>query len=164
MYVRSADVGDLAAIVDIYNHYVLNSFAVFDETPSLVEDRADWFETFSLTGPYRLLVAEDRSEVVGYACSIPYRQHVSFAETVEFSVSLSPEHTGQGLGTQLYTRLLEELRLQPVHRAVAGIALPNEASVRLHRRFGFQDVGIFDEYARKWNKYISSIWMQLSLP
>lgn len=156
--------GDLAAIVDIDNHYVLHSFAIFDETPSRVEDRADWFERFDLNGPHRLLVAEDQQGVVGYACSSPYRQHVSFTETVEFSISLSPEHRGQGLGTRLYTRLLEELRSERLHRAVAGIALPNEASVRLHRRFGFQDVGVFDEYAKKWDTYISSLWMQRPLP
>jgi phosphinothricin acetyltransferase len=129
-----------------------------------VEDRANWLKTFDRTGPHRLLVAEDQQELVGYACSNPYRNHVSFAETVEFSISLSPERTGQGLGTRLYAELIEELRSARVHRAVAGIALPNEASVRLHQRFGFQAVGVFDEYAKKWGRYISSLWMQRPLP
>jgi phosphinothricin acetyltransferase len=161
--IRPANAADLTAIVEIYNHYVLNSFAVFDETPLLVQDRVDWFETFDLTGPYRLLVAEDHHSAVGYACSNPYRPHVSFTKTVEFSIHLSPGRTGQGLGTQLYTRLLDDLRPEHLHRAVVGIALPNETSVRLHRRFGFQDVGIFDEYAKKWDKYVSSLWMQREL-
>jgi phosphinothricin acetyltransferase len=55
---------------------------------------------------------------------------------------------------------LDELASEPVHRALAAIALPNEASVRLHRRFGFEDVGIFDEYATNWDRRISSLWMQ----
>jgi phosphinothricin acetyltransferase len=79
---------------------------------------------------------------------------------VELGIYLAPDRVGQGLGTQLYARLIDELATEPVHRAVAAIALPNEASVRLHRRFGFEDVGTFDEYATKWGRRISSLWMQ----
>jgi phosphinothricin acetyltransferase len=163
MKIRPARDFDLDPIVSIYNHYVVNSIAIFDETPSSIEDRLSWFRTFDVTGPYRLLVAEGDNEILGYACSSPYRNHLSFTETVEFGISLSPESRGRGLGTTLYTRLIEDLRSEQLHRAVAGIALPNEASVRLHRRLGFRDVGVFDEYAKKWDRYISSVWMQRNL-
>jgi phosphinothricin acetyltransferase len=160
--IRSAQVEDLDAIAEIYNHYVLNGFATFDERPTSVEERREWFETFAETGRYRVFVADD-GNVRGYGCSIPYRAHASFTETVELSVYISPEHTGNGLGSLLYERLLGELAGERVHRVLAGIALPNDASVRLHRRFGFTEVGVFDEYAQKWGRYISSVWMQLNL-
>lgn len=63
MEIRLAHTDDLGSIVETYNHYVLNGFATFDETPLSVEDRSDWFQAFSTTWPYRLLVAE----VVGFA-------------------------------------------------------------------------------------------------
>ena len=160
--IRRAVTGDLAPIVEISNHYVLNTVVTFDEVPQTVDDRRPWFDTFGPSGPYRLLVAADDT-VWGWACSIPYRQHPAFASTVEFSICLAPSHRGRGLGTLLYQRLLAELEDEDVHRAVVGIALPNDASVALHRRVGFTEVGVFDEYALKWGRYVSSVWMQRAL-
>ncbi len=165
MEVRVARRADLEAILEVYNHYVSNGVATFDEHPLALEDRLPWFETFATRGPYRLLVACDSSadRVCGYACSSQYRPHASFSKTVEFTVYVAEAHTGQGVGASLYERLLDELDGEPVHRAVVGIALPNDASVRLHRRFGFTEIGVFDEYATKWGRYVSSVWMQRPL-
>ena len=163
--VRTARRGDLEVILEVYNHYVGNSVATFDERPVSVESRVPWFESFDSRGPHRLLVADGGGAdgICGYACSSRYRPHASFSETVELTVYVSPTHTAQGVGTSLYERLLEELNGEPVHRAVVGIALPNDASVQLHRRFGFSEIGVFDEYAKKWGRYISSVWMQRAL-
>lgn len=163
MEVRPATLDDLPAVVELYNHHVVHGVATFDETPTTVEDRVAWFQTYSTSGPHRLLVADvgnGAPAIAGCAYSSPYRQHPAFVETVEFGIYLAPDHVGQGLGTQLYAQLIDDLASEPVHRAVAAIALPNEASVRLHRRFGFEDVGVFDEYATKWGRRISSLWMQ----
>lgn len=89
-----------------------------------------------------------------------YRDHEAFRETVEVSVALRESSRGQGIGTLLYSSLFESLVGEPVHVALAGIALPNDASVALHRRFGFQDVGVFREYAVKNHERISSLRMQ----
>lgn len=162
--IRPGTEADFLATLDIYNHYVRNGSATFDEVPVAPEARRGWFERFATSGRYRLLIAEDDfGAVVGYACSGPYRSHVSFDETVEFSIYLRPRSTGKGFGRQLYQRLISDLSGEPVHRAVAGIALPNQASVALHRSCGFQEVGVFDEYAKKGGRYISSLWMQRPL-
>ena len=79
------------------------------------------------------------------------------------SVYIDPEVRATGVGSALYGALFEALRAQDLHLAVAGIALPNDASVALHRKFGFTDVGVFDEYATKHGAYISSLWMQRRL-
>ena len=81
--------------------------------------------------------------------------------TVEVSIALDVSSRGQGVGTALYRALFDSLDLEPsVHVALAGIALPNDASVALHRKYGFTEVGTFREYAIKNGQYISSVWMQ----
>jgi phosphinothricin acetyltransferase len=158
--VRHGTDGDLPLIADILNDTAANSIANFDTRPVSVDERRDWFGQFSRTGPYRLLVAQRGNKVVGFACSRRYRDHEAFRETVEVSIALDASSRGQGVGTSLYRELLACLADEPVHVALAGIALPNEASVALHRKFGFTEVGIFRDYAVKNGQYISSIWMQ----
>ena len=161
--IRLARRGDLAQLVAIYNYYIEHSIATFDTEPTTVEDRAAWFETFSEVGPHRLLVACDNDRVLGCASSGPYRAHPAFVHTVEFGINVAPVSRTAGIGSALYGTLLEELRSEALHVAIAGIALPNEASVALHRKFGFTDVGVFEEYAIKNGAYISSLWMQRRL-
>ena len=152
---------DLAAIVGILNYTAANSTARFETRPVSVAERRDWFGQFSATGPYRLVVARDGDQVLGYACSQRYRDHEAFRETVEVSIALDPGSRGQGVGTALYRVLFDSLAVEPsVHVALAGIALPNDASVALHRKHGFTEVGTFREYAIKNGRYISSVWMQ----
>ena len=153
--------GDLVAIVGILNYTAANSIARFETRPVSVAERRDWFGQFCATGPYRLLVAWGGDQVLGYACSQRYRDLDAFRETVEVSIALDVSSRGQGVGTALYHALFDSLAVEPsVHVALAGIALPNDASVALHRKFGFTEVGTFCEYAIKNGQYISSIWMQ----
>lgn len=161
--VRPAHRDDLARLVAIYNHYVGHSVATFDTVPTSVEDRAGWFETFSDTGPHRLMVAAEGARILGCASSGPYRAHAAFAQTVEVSVYIDSEVRATGVGSALYGALFEQLGTQDLHLAVAGIALPNDASVALHRKFGFTEVGVFEEYAAKNGAYVSSLWMQRRL-
>jgi phosphinothricin acetyltransferase len=158
--VRPASAHDLLSIVEILNETAAHSTASFDSQPTSVADRQSWFEQFSASGPYRALVAEDGGQVVGYACSQRYRDHEAFRMTVEVSISLDANCRGQGVGSQLYRDLFAQLEDAPVHVALAGIAVPNDASVALHRKFGFTEVGTFREYAVKDGRYLSSVWMQ----
>lgn len=151
---------DLPGIVEIFNYTAANSAANFASRPASVAERRDWFEQFSSTGPYRLLVARRGNLVLGYASSQRYRGHEAFRETVEVSIALHVSCRRQGVGTSLYRALFDCLAREPVHVVLAGIALPNDASVALHRKFGFTEVGTFREYAVKNGQYISSLWMQ----
>jgi phosphinothricin acetyltransferase len=152
--------GDLPAIVAILNYAIANSDATFASEPVTVAERQDWFERFAPAGPYRLLVARRGNRVLGYAASQPYRDHEAFRETVEVSIALDGSSRGQGIGTALYRTLFECLASEPVHVALAGIVLPNDASVALHRKFGFIEVGTFHEYGIKNGRYLSSLWME----
>jgi phosphinothricin acetyltransferase len=159
--ITAATEGDLPVIVGILNYSAANSIAHFDTRPASVAGRRDWFGHFSATGPYRLVVARAGDQVLGYACSQRYREHEAFRQTVEVSIALDASSRGQGTGTALYRALFGSLAGEPsVHVALAGIALPNDASVALHRKFGFTEVGTFREYAIKNGQYISSVWMQ----
>lgn len=151
---------DLPGIVEILNETIANSVATFNTRPPSVAELDEWFARFSAIGPYRLFVARRGGRLVGYAFSRPYRDHEAFRETVEVGVALEPGCRGEGVGTRLYRALFDALADAPVHAVVAGIALPNDASVALHRRFGFTEVGVFREYAVKNGRYISSLWMQ----
>ena len=152
--------GDLPAIVAILNYTIANSDATFTSEPVTVAERRDWFERFSPAGPHRLLVARRGNQVLGYAASQPYRDHEGFRETVEVSIALDVSSRGQGIGTALYRTLFECLASEPVHAALAGIVLPNDASVALHRKSGFIEIGTFHEYGIKNGRYLSSLWME----
>jgi phosphinothricin acetyltransferase len=158
--IRAATEGDLPQIVEIMNYTAANSIANFATRPTSVAERRDWFAQFSSTGPYRLFVARRGDVVLGYAGSQRYRDHEAFRETVEASIGLHVSSRRQGMGTLLYRALFDCLADEPVHVVLAGIAMPNEASVALHRKFGFTEVGTFREYAVKNGQYLSSLWLQ----
>ena len=163
MIIENACPGDADALLALRNHYIAHSFATFDEAPLRLAAVQDWITGFAATGPHRLLVARDAGGLRGFCSSQPYRAHPAFARTIETSVYVAPDDAGAGVGSALYERLFAELAGQGLHRAVAGIALPNEASLRLHARFGFRPVGVFDEYAHKNGRAISSQWMQRAM-
>jgi phosphinothricin acetyltransferase len=159
IFIRSGREADLPRLVELHNHYVQHGHVSFDTELVTVESRRAWFDAFS-TGPHRILVAESPQGVLGCATSSRYRTHPAFDQTVETGIHLDPSARGIGVGTQLYAALLRALEDQPVHLAVAGVALPNDASLALHRKLGFEEVGIFREYALKRGTRISSMWFQ----
>lgn len=160
MIIRYIKPSDLPAIVDIYNYYIEHSHATFAEKAITLEDRKAWLAKYKDSGPHRVLVAEDNGNILGCAYSSVYRDHPAFKETIETSIYLAPASRGRGLGAKLYTELFDRLKNESLHLAVVGIGLPNDSSVKLHKNFGFEEVGIFKEYAKVKGKYYSSIWMQ----
>jgi phosphinothricin acetyltransferase len=161
--IRRAQTSDLPRLVEIFNHYVLHGHVSFGTDLHTVESRTPWFETFGL-GRYQMFVAETADGIAGCTYTSRYRPTPAFDFTVETSIYLHPERRRSGLGSRLYTALFEALETQPVHLAVAGIALPNPGSIALHKRFGFVEVGTFEDYARKHDTWISSTWFQKRLP
>lgn len=130
--VRAAVEADLPRLTAVYNHYVEHTAASFEVEPWTVEGRRDWFGHYAATGPHRLLVAEVDGRVEGYAHSSVFRERAAYSRSVETSVYLDPSALGHGLGTALYAALLDQLAHEDVHRAYAGIALPNDADSKIH--------------------------------
>jgi len=162
--VRPAELRDLEGIVELYNHYVLHTPITFDIEPFTAAARRAWFDQFGPTGRYRLLTAVEADRVVGYAASLPYRPKRAYETSIETSVYCAADRTSRGLGTRLYTTLFEAVRGEDVHRALAGITLPNPTSVALHERFGFVKVGHYTEQGRKLGRYWDVAWFEKPMP
>jgi phosphinothricin acetyltransferase len=161
--IRPAALRDLPRLLAIYNHYVATSAITFDIDPCTLEDRRDWYTEHTIGAGHRLLVAEAGSEIVGYAGTGAFRAKRAYETTVETTVYLAPEATGRGFGTRLYAALFAALAGEDVHRAVAGVTLPNPVSLALHRRFGFREVGVFRENGRKFGRYWDVMWLERAL-
>lgn len=153
-------VRDLAQITEIYNYYVLNTAVTFDVLPYTVEGREAWFSQFGAIGRYRLLIAEENGVVLGYAGTTRFRPKAAYETTAEMTIYCAAEAIGKGVGGRLYSALFEALKGEDIHRFVAGYALPNPASEALHRRFGFEVVGVFSENGRKFGKYWDVCWTE----
>lgn len=161
--VRPATAGDLSAVNDIYNQYVVEAHYTFDLEPMSAEARREWFAHYGETGRHRLLVAVFNGLVIGYASSSRFRTKPAYDTSVETSVYLAPDAVGRGAGSRLYERLFKTLEGEDVHRAYAGIALPNPASIGLHARFGFKRVGHFTEQGRKFGRFWDVAWYEKPL-
>ncbi|GAC1647984.1 MAG: GNAT family N-acetyltransferase [Candidatus Dormibacteraceae bacterium] len=161
--VRPATATDLSAINDIYNQYILEAHYTFDLEPWTIDARREWFNHYSPSGRHRLLVAVADGQVIGYATSSRYRPKAAYDVTVETSIYLAPESVGRGAGSRLYRELFKILEGEDVHRANAGITLPNPASVALHERFGFKRIALFTEQGRKFGRYWDVAWFEKPL-
>jgi phosphinothricin acetyltransferase len=166
--IRTGTQHDLPELVRIYNHYIETSPSTFDLHPHAVDDRRQWFAEHSGGGRYRMLVAERSSEgsevggILGYACTGRFRTKAAYDPSVEASVYVDANALGHGVGAALYGELIDGLRSDPdVHRVLAGITLPNAASVALHERFGFRHIGTFGEVGLKFGRYWDVGWYEL---
>ncbi|WP_196158898.1 GNAT family N-acetyltransferase [Reinekea sp. G2M2-21] len=158
--IRPAELADLPGMVHILNPFISETAITFDTEPYTVDTRRPWFSQFSKTGRHRCVVAEVDGRIVGYANSGPLRPKRAYDTSVEVSIYKARDFHEIGLGSALYDRLFSELAEEDVHRAHALITLPNEASVAIHSKFGFKEVGTLTEAGRKFGQYHSVYWME----
>jgi phosphinothricin acetyltransferase len=163
--VRPGVEDDLEALTALYNHYVRETAITFDTAIFTPEERRPWLLSHPEDGPYRLMVAAapDSQRILGYATSNPFRAKPAYTTSVETTVYVDPHAGRRGIGTLLYKALFEALSGEDLHRAYAGIAQPNEASARLHERFGFRYVGTYREVGRKFGRYWDVAWYEKPL-
>jgi phosphinothricin acetyltransferase len=162
--IRAATLDDLEALTQIYNHYIVHSAITFDLHPLTVAERRAWFDDHADSGPHRLLaVADEHGKCVGYASSSRWRPKPAYNTTVEVSAYCHPDACGRGYGTALYQALFGALEQEDVHTIVAGISLPNAASLSLHERFGFRSVGVFHAVGRKFGNFWDVAWLERPL-
>lgn len=161
--VRPAVSSDFPAVTAIYNHYILHTAVTFDIDTFTPDQRAPWFAQFRDDGPHRLLVAESDGGVIGYAGSHQFRTKKAYDTTVETTVYCAPEALGRRAGRALYGALFEALRDEDLRMAVAGITLPNDASISLHEMFGFMHAGVMHDVGRKFGRYWDVAWYERRL-
>lgn len=158
--VRPSKPTDVAAMRDIYNHYIAHSHVTFDLEPKTLAERRSWLSQFSTPRHLCLSAIGEDGALLGYACSGEFKAKAAYASSVEVSVYVAPDTIQQGIGQRLYARLLPLLDAAQVHRCYAGIALPNPGSIALHKRHGFQQVAQLSEVGYKFERYWDVIWMQ----
>jgi L-amino acid N-acyltransferase YncA len=157
---RAATAEDAPAIQGIYAPVVLDSFASFEDIPP---DVAEIGRRMLARPRLPWLVAEDAGRVAGYAYAAQHRQRAAYRWSAEVSVYLDPGYHGRGFGRALYERLITEVTGLGYVSAFAGIALPNDASVRLHEAAGFEPIGVFGHAGFKNGGWHGVGWWQRAL-
>jgi len=151
--IRLASTDDASAICAIYNRYVLNTTISFEDTTVRVPAMAERISTVFAAGlPWYLF--EDDGKILGYAYASPWRTRHAYRFSVEISAYVSPDHKQSGIGSQLYTHLIDDLQRRGMHSVIAAISLPNPASVALHEKFGMTQVAHFKEVGFKFGRWI----------
>jgi phosphinothricin acetyltransferase len=164
LLVRPATDNDLPALTEIYNHYIVHTPITFDLHPFTVDERREWLAEHSNGGRHRLLVAaDDRGQVLGYASTSRFRTRAAYDTTVESSVYCRADVVRRGIGTTLYRALFEMVKHEDINRIVAAVTLPNPASIILHERSGFLQVGKLSSVGRKFDRYWDVAWLERPL-
>jgi L-amino acid N-acyltransferase YncA len=160
--IRSARADDSDAIARIYNHYVTDTVITFEEQPVSHDEMVMRItEVTSASLPW--LVEEESGRVIGYAHASKWKGRCAYRYSVESSVYLDPAFVGRGVGTRLADSLIASLTGVGMHVVIAGIALPNPASVALHEKLGFQQVARFGEVGFKFGRWIDVGYWQRTL-
>ncbi|MHB8670651.1 MAG: GNAT family N-acetyltransferase [Acidimicrobiales bacterium] len=156
--VRLAGPGDAEAIRDIYNVEVSSSTVTFDLVPRSLADQLGWLAEHA--GAHPATVAVQDGEVVGFGSLSPYRSRPAYATSVENSVYVRGDRRGQGVGRLLLEDLLSRAQAHGFHAVLARIVGDHQASIALHRRCGFEVVGVEREVGRKFGRWLDVVLMQ----
>jgi L-amino acid N-acyltransferase YncA len=159
--IRRATEGDAAALAAIYRPYVEKTATSFETVPPAADEMRE--RIAKSLAHWDWLVAEEGGHCVGYAYGSSHRARAAYRYSVEVSAYLQPSHQQQGLGKRLYTALFDSLAVRGYCNALAGIALPNEPSVRLHRSVGFEPIGVFHAVGRKFGRWHDVAWYERRL-
>jgi phosphinothricin acetyltransferase len=162
MVIEDATEADVPAIVAIYNDVIATSTAIFSDRPVTAEQRLQWLRSRLALGQ-PVLVARESGEVVGFASYGDFRAWPGYASTVEHTVHVAAARRRRGIGRRLVEEILDRAQTAGKHVVVAGIDAENEASLRLHERLGFERVGHMPEVARKFDRWVDLVLMQIRL-
>jgi L-amino acid N-acyltransferase YncA len=160
-FIRFADESDAEKMLSIYGPIVENTTISFETVPPSLEEFGGRIRKTIRETPW--LVCETGGKFVGYAYASQHRERAAYQWSVDVSVYLAEEFRGQGHGRALYERLFQILRERGFFNAFAGIALPNDASCRLHENLGFKPIGVYRSVGYKLGDWIDVGWWQLVL-
>ncbi|HXI13794.1 MAG TPA: arsinothricin resistance N-acetyltransferase ArsN1 family B [Thermoanaerobaculia bacterium] len=151
--IRPAEIADAGSLARIYNFYIKETIVTFEEEAL---DAADMVERLLdvQRESFPWLVAVRGGEVVGYAYATKWKPRYGYRFSAEVTVYLDRTCGGRGIGSKLYDQLLPMLKALGLHMAFGGIALPNDASVAFHEKFGFVKVAQFHEVGIKFDRWI----------
>ena len=153
MIIRKAKISDLRELLDIYNYEVEHGVATLDLEPKTLDEWEKWFYNHNIDN-HPLFVAEIDKHVAGYASLSSYREKEAYKSTVELSIYVSVDYRKRGVATSLMEFILKEAKNdKSIHTVVSVITSGNEASRKLHEKFGFEFCGTIKEVGMKFSKY-----------
>ena len=160
--IRNATFNDLQATLDIYNEIIANSTAIFQYEPQTIEMRKTWFAEKQEKN-YPVFVAEENNVIVGFSTFGQFRNWQAYKYSVENSVYVKADCRGSGIGKLLLQPLIDAAKEKELHTIIAGIVADNEASIALHKQFGFVEVAHFKEVGFKFAHWLDLKFFQLML-
>ena len=161
MNVRPATHADLPGSLEIYNDAVLHTTATYDYEPRTLEHRTQWFEERQRDGYAVFVALEGGGRVVGWSALNPFHARVGYRFTTENSVYVAAPWRGKGVGKMLLAPLIDAAKVKGLHAIIAAIDADNAASIRLHARFGFEQVGHFKQTGFKFGRWLDLVYMEL---
>ena len=160
--IRKVTFDDIQQICDIYNHYIQNTIITFEESPVPYKEMKK--RIVEITSSLPFFVYTENEEIIGYTYASKWKgRRCAYRFSVEATIYLKAGKLGKGIGTKLYTALLNDLRKRNIHAVIGGIALPNQESQHLHEKFGFKKVAHFTEVGYKFNQWIDVGYWELLL-
>ncbi|HMH24910.1 MAG TPA: GNAT family N-acetyltransferase [Puia sp.] len=160
--IRAARESDLPAILTIYNDIILTTTAIYQYEPQTMDMRRAWYEGRIKDG-LPIFVAESEGEVLGFSSYGPFRAWPAYKYTVENSVYVSARQRGKGIGKLLITPLIGSAKKNELHAIIAGVDASNDASLRLHKSFGFEEVAHFRQVGYKFGRWLDLKFLELIL-
>ncbi|WP_086428248.1 GNAT family N-acetyltransferase [Staphylococcus cornubiensis] len=161
-HIRFATSDDLQAIMDIYNHAILHTTAVYTYEPTHMEERCQWLAQKQREG-YPVFVYENEGEVLGFATYGPFRNWPAYQYTIEHSIYVSPSARRQGIASQLLIGVIENATENGYQTIVAGIDDSNEGSLKLHEKMGFNHMGTLEKVGYKFERWLNLAFYQKQL-
>jgi len=162
MLIRHANENDLEQLLTIYNDIILNTTAVYQYQPHTLQMRKEWFETKQQQG-FPVFVAEDNDRIVGFSTLGTFRNWQAYKYSVENSIYVASGSRGKGVGKLLMPPLITAAVKMDMHTIIAGIDATNEASLQLHKKFGFEEVACFKQVGYKFKRWLDLKFLQLIL-
>ena len=156
--IRLANKADYQRILDITNQVIRTSNAIYREEEHTMDSRKEWFEIHS-----PIFVYESDNKVVGFATYGPFRENTGYRFSVEHSIHVDEEYRGQGIGTQLLEKLIEQLKTTDYRLLIGVIDNENKASLHLHEKCGFVNEGVIHNVAIKHGQLLNVCFMCLDL-
>jgi L-amino acid N-acyltransferase YncA len=160
MIIRKVKPEDAPQIAEIYNYYIKNTHHTFETELLNVEETEERLKKISTFYPY--LVAEENGEILGYAHAARFKLRQAYQHTAEVMIYVKNEAKKRGVGTNLYMDLFNLLEETDIHVMIAGIALPNDSSVKFHETLGFTKVAHFKEIGYKLGRWFDVGYWQLT--
>jgi L-amino acid N-acyltransferase YncA len=160
--IRSYQIEDTQAILEIVNYNILNSTALYDYEPRTLENQIAIFDD-KLKKGFPIIVATENETLVGFGYYSEFRFREAYKFTVEHSVYAHPNHIGKGIGKLILEHLILLAKAQNLHTMIGVIDAENQSSIEFHKKFGFEIAGTIKDSGFKFDRWLHSVFVQKML-